>query len=207
MRKPPTIENRSHGPGHAPGELEIIGSHMLEAVPVYESTERLLIALAAAATEHAQRHPDDESAAQVAKIVTAIEIAHEAGDPDFVKKLAAKADHYLRYDFIPRPATRDEQADMLCTAVAHGLQWDWTAGQIAERFVMRLRISPDIAKHTCVRVEAGGWRGTDAEAEAVFAVESAIAEKLETADAIAITKAALRALGCPDETVQNFFRT
>jgi len=95
---------------------------------------------------------------------------------------------------------------MLCSGVVADLKFDATSQQVAENFVARLRIAPDIAKHTCVPASPGGWRGTDAEAEAVFAVEKAIAEKVETADAIAITKAALRELGCPDGSVQNFYR-
>jgi len=99
VKKPPTTENTTHDPDDAPAEREIIGSHMLEAVRIYESTGRLLISLATTATEHAHRNPDDKHAANVAEILTAIEIAHREGDSEsqaLIKKLAGKVDHYMR---------------------------------------------------------------------------------------------------------------
>lgn len=89
-KKATTTEHTTDDPDEAPAEP--IGSHMLEVVRTYESTGRLLGSLAATATEHAHRHPGDESAAHFAKIVKTIEIAHEAGDPLKIQHRAGHVD-------------------------------------------------------------------------------------------------------------------
>jgi len=219
----PTTENTTHDPDDAPAEggaSFTISVENLERVREYDDLRSLLGAFSATAQLHAEQHPGDPDAQGIAAIVKAIEIAHRhPDDPDsqaLIKKLAGKADHYMRREPLRGPRTPEQQADMLCNTVAYGLKSDppdkapWNDRQIAERFVMQLRIAPDIAKHTWVpapaQVPADEWRDSDAEADAVFAVEKAIAEKLKTADAEAITKAALRALGCPTKTAQNFYR-
>jgi hypothetical protein len=227
MKKPPTSENVTHDPADAPAEPEIIGSHVLERVSVYESTGRLLISLAATATEHAQRNPDDHEAQGIAAILTAIEIAHRKASNKGalgeqaaafwhkIEGLAGSAQHFMRKPG-RGPRTPEQQANILCSRVLTDLKDDATSQQVAENFVARLHsIAPDIAQHTCVpaHVPLNEWRGTDAEGEAVFAVERVVAKKRDRYDAKAITKgakaitkAALRALGCPNSTVQNFFR-
>ena len=222
----PTEENVTHEPDNAPAELEI-GSHMLEAVREYESTGRMLQSLAATATEHANRNPDDADAQCIAAILTAIEHAHRSpdeSDPEALRfragvgkwdarhssGLVRSAREYMRNP-LRGPRSKEQQAGLLCSRVAYDLRIDATSQEVAENFVERLRIvAPDIAKHTCVppsaQMPADKWRGTDAEAEAVSAVEQVVKKKRDHYDAEAIVKAALRALGCPDPTVQNFFR-
>jgi hypothetical protein len=168
----------------------------------YETTGDLLRMSAAKATEHAHRNPDDADAQGTAAIVKAIEVAHEAGDLEFIKKLAAKADHYLRYDFVRRPQTRAEEADMLCSTIATGLRLHreegWTMRQVAELFVTALSVAPIMAKDTCVPITGSGpWRGTQAEAEVIAKVERAIelAWTDDPPDPEKLTRAALKRLG------------
>jgi hypothetical protein len=196
--------------------LELAG---VERVREYETTGDLLGMFASTATEHAYRNPDDADALGIAAILTAVEHAHRNPDdpeaavflaqvgkhdprPQRSSGLVGHAERYLR-EPVRGPRTRDEQADMLCGSVA--IEIESPARQIAQSFVARVRIAPDIAKHTCVPV-TGAWRGTQAEIEAVSAVEKAVAvAKLDGKDAEAITRAALIALDYPKSKAKNVF--
>jgi len=221
MKKPPTSENTTHDPDDAPAERALQRAGFGR-VREYDDTGRMLQAIQATAQHHTDRHPDDLEAQGIAAILTAMEHAHRNPDDDDVaQRLRAKVGEWSargvkhssglvrtarEYTEKPGrgPRTRRQQANMLRSAVAHGLRYDWDAKQIAERFIMVLRTAPDIAKHTRVPM-SGEWHDTDADRAAAL-VQHAIAPLLEDEDAKTITRAALVALHCPNKTAHNICR-
>ena len=148
-----------------------------------------------------RRAPTNAAARDAAYILFAL------SDPKFPKAAAwARAAKYHLETNNRGPRSRSREASALRATIVRGLKEKRTAVQIAEAMLKWLRACPLLAVDTSVPAFGAQWPD-DEKAKTLARMAAAIQKAIDAGedDGEIVTKAAMRAVGCPSKVAANLF--